>query len=53
MTPEDAFTRHKVITQIKLDEMGANRCRKLKEGLPTKRATAKKVHKEEREAARL
>lgn len=53
MTPEDAFTPHKVTTQSKLDEMEANRCRKLKEELPTKRATAKKVHKGEREAARL
>ena len=52
MTPEDAFTRHKVTAQSKLDEMEAERRRKLQEGLPAKRAAATKARREERAAAK-
>lgn len=52
MTSEDAFTRHKVTAQSKLDDMEAERRRKLKEGLPVKRAAATKARGEEREAAK-
>lgn len=52
MTYEDAFTRHKVTAQSKLDDMEVERRRKLKEELPAKRAAAKKDRKEERAAAK-
>ena len=52
MTPEDAFTRHRVTAQSKLDEMEAERRRKVQEGLPAKKAATKKARKEEREAAK-
>lgn len=52
MTAEDAFKRHNVTLQSKLDEMEAKRRRKVQEELPTKRAAAKKARKEEREAAK-
>ena len=53
MTSEETFTRHKVVAQSKLDEMEAERRRKLKEQLPAKRAAAKRARKEEREAAKV
>lgn len=52
MTFEDACTRHRVTAQTELDEMEAQRRRKLKEALPAKRAAADKARKEEREAAK-
>ncbi len=51
MTYEDAFTRHKVTPQSKLDAMEAERRRRLKGELPAKKAAAQKARKEEREAA--
>lgn len=53
MTSEDAFTRHKVTAQSKLNDMEAERRRKLREGLPARRAAAQKARKEEREAAKV
>lgn len=53
MTYDDAFSRHKVTAQSKLDEMEAERRRKLKEELPAKRAAARKGRKEERAAAKV
>ena len=52
MTCEEAFARHKVTAQSKLDEMEAERRRKLKRELPAKRAAALKGRKEERETAK-
>ena len=53
MTFEEACKRHKVTPQSKLDDMEAERRRKLKEQLPAKKAAAEKARREEREAARL
>ena len=53
MTPEEAFTRHKVTPQSKLDEMEVERRRKVKEQLPAKKAATDKARREEREAAKL
>ena len=53
MTFEEACHRHKVAPQSKLDDMEAERRRKLKEQLPAKKAAAEKARREEREAARL
>ena len=53
MTSEDAFTRHKVTAQRKLNEVEAERRRKLKEELPPKRAGAKKARREGREATKV
>ena len=53
MTFEDACNRHKVTPQDKLDQMEAERRRKLKESLPARKAAAEKARREEREAARL
>ena len=49
MTYEEACTRHKVTAQSELNEMEAQRRRKLKEGLPAKKAAASKARREERE----
>ena len=53
MTFEEAFERHRVIPQTKLDEIEAKRRRKMKEELPAKKAATIKARREEREAARL
>ena len=53
MTCEEACTRHKVTAQSELDDMEAQRRRKLEEGLPAKKAAADKARKEEREAVKV
>ncbi len=53
MTSEEAFKRHKVTPQSKLDEMEAERRKRVKEQLPAKKAAAQRARREEREAARL
>ena len=52
MTFEEAFTRHKMTAQSKLDEMEVERRRKLKGQQLAKRAANLKARKEEREAAK-
>lgn len=52
ITAEDAFKRHGVIAQSKLDEVEAKRRRKVREELPVKRAAAHKARREEREATK-
>lgn len=52
MTSEEAFTRHKVTAQSELNDMEAQRRKRLTEALPAKQAAANKARKEEREAAR-
>lgn len=52
MTPEEAFARYKVTPQSKLDDMEAERRRKLQQHLPAGRAAAKKARKDERQAAK-
>ena len=52
MTCDEALARHKVTPQAKLDEMEAERRRKLKRELPAKKAAAAKGRKEERETAK-
>ncbi|KAK4691931.1 hypothetical protein P7C71_g5175, partial [Lecanoromycetidae sp. Uapishka_2] len=51
-TAEDCFSRHKVTPQDKLDEMEAERRRKLREMAPKVKAEAIKARKEERLVAK-